>query len=90
MFINVLVLLQTRLNFFQNVVETEVKKDTDVTVEKIKDKFKHIRQMVDRQAHLLKDSTPDLSKLKANYEANINGIVNELESDAAFKQIRES
>ncbi|XP_036335347.1 apolipophorins isoform X1 [Rhagoletis pomonella] len=72
---------------FLNVVEAEVKKDTEATVEKIKEKFKHIRETVDKQAQLLKDGTPDLSKLKANYEANINGIVNELESDPAFKQI---
>nr|XP_014095081.2 apolipophorins [Bactrocera oleae] len=75
---------------FLNVVESETKKDTEATVQIIKNKFKYIRETVDQQAKLLKDSTPDLSQLKSNYEANINEIAHALENDPALKQISES
>ncbi|XP_011200405.1 apolipophorins [Bactrocera dorsalis] len=75
---------------FLNAVESETKKDTEATVQIIKNKFKYIREAVNQQAKLLKDSTPDLSQLKNNYEANVNEIAHELENDPALKQISES
>ncbi|XP_011193604.1 apolipophorins isoform X1 [Zeugodacus cucurbitae] len=75
---------------FLNAVESETKKDTETTVQKIKNKFKYIRETLDQQAKLLKDSAPDLSRLKNNYEANINEIGHELENDPALKEISEN
>ncbi|XP_053968224.1 apolipophorins [Anastrepha ludens] len=75
---------------FLTVAETEMKKDTDATIEEIKSRFKHLREMVNKQTQLLKGSTPDLSKLKENYEESLNEIVNELANDPALKQINES
>uniref|UniRef100_A0A0K8UGI2 Apolipophorin n=2 Tax=Bactrocera latifrons TaxID=174628 RepID=A0A0K8UGI2_BACLA len=75
---------------FLNSVESETKKDTEATVQIIKNKFKYIREAVDQEAKLLKDSTPDLSQLTNNYEANVNEIEHELETDPALKQISES
>ncbi|XP_050339177.1 apolipophorins [Bactrocera neohumeralis] len=74
---------------FLNAVESETKKDTEATVQIIKNKFKYIREAVDQQAKLLKDSTPDLLQLKNNYDANVNEIAHELENDPALKQISE-
>ncbi|XP_004526603.1 apolipophorins [Ceratitis capitata] len=75
---------------FLNVVESEIKKDSNATVETIKRKFRYMRETIDRQAKFFEASTPDLAKLKSNYEENVNDIVRALENDPILKQISEN
>ncbi|XP_023305746.2 apolipophorins [Lucilia cuprina] len=74
---------------FMNVLENEMKQETEVTTE-LKQRFEKLKEMVDRQLQLSKDSAPDFRQLKNSYQNNLNEIVKELEVDPAMKQISET
>ncbi|XP_067614107.1 apolipophorins-like isoform X2 [Eurosta solidaginis] len=71
---------------FLSTVEVEIKKDTDLTMQKIKDQIKHV---LEKREELKSNCTSCLSNLKISFEENINEVVLELGSDPVFKQINE-
>ncbi|XP_065370740.1 apolipophorins [Calliphora vicina] len=74
---------------FMNVLENEMKHESEVSTE-LKKRFEKLKEIVDRQVQLSKDSAPDFSQLKNSYQNNLNEIVKEFEVDPAMKQISET
>ncbi|KAL7726791.1 hypothetical protein ACLKA6_001504 [Drosophila palustris] len=72
---------------FQNTLESEVKKETDVITEKLKKRFEKVRAELDEKLELVKKSTPDFEKLKNGYESQLKSIVKELESDPTLAKL---
>lgn len=66
-----------------------MKQESEVSAE-LKTHLEKIKQTLERQVQLSKDSIPDLSQLKNSYEVNFNEIVKELEMDPSMKQISQN
>ncbi|XP_030379753.1 apolipophorins [Scaptodrosophila lebanonensis] len=72
---------------FLKSAEAEIKQETEVVTQKIKQRFEKLRQRVEEQVKLAKESTPDFQRLKDSYNSNAKAIVKELESDPSLAPI---
>lgn len=75
---------------FLKSVESVVAEDTKAAKEQLQKRFEKIREAIDHQTELLKNSAPDFSALQASLEDNLNAILKDLENDPAIQQIIEN
>ncbi|XP_055922493.1 apolipophorins [Eupeodes corollae] len=75
------------IKVFLKSVEETIAEDTKSATEHLKKRFQKIRETLDHQTELLKNSAPDFSALQASLEENVNAILKDLENDPAIQQI---
>ncbi|KAH8272507.1 hypothetical protein KR044_012208, partial [Drosophila immigrans] len=75
---------------FVNTLKTDMKKETEEAVDKLKKQFNKAREDFDEKLKLVKESKPDFDKLVNTYENQIETVIHELEIDPTLAPIIES
>ena len=78
---------EAQFKAFTNNLQEQVKKDLDTADSEVKDKFNRLQSFWNEKLGKIQQAVPDFTQFQAEYQQELNKLVDELKQDPAIKKI---